>query len=519
MRSRTSASTLRGPRPPASLRGHSRRGGCCGVHCSPGASAPGLIAGFMRSPVRVAVGGLSGGLGPRPHCGLSIGEQFRYGFVVALRGPRPPASLREGTSEDEEDRHPGDSPGASAPGLIAGCTRPGTPRPRRGRLSGGLGPRPHCGSPNCGFIDAWSTPSPGASAPGLIAGVQGGAEPDPAGADSPGASAPGLIAGTPPSTAPDSPAAPLRGPRPPASLRAGMAARSRPGWAPLSGGLGPRPHCGITNDVVDAVSTSPLSGGLGPRPHCGRECLTAHGMVELDTLRGPRPPASLRGQRSRAGRTPIRTLRGPRPPASLRGHVAWLHRNVPTTPLRGPRPPASLRGHSLRRRRPVDGMLSGGLGPRPHCGVNVSGTHVDRCWSLRGPRPPASLRANLFGVGDARRRRLSPGASAPGLIAGTSPITRPPSSPPWAASPGASAPGLIAGTVAAKPWSGNGALSGGLGPRPHCGPHRRNRLRRHVVALRGPRPPASLRGQHRRRCRAVDVVLSGGLGPRPHCGP
>ncbi len=333
--------------------------------CSPGASAPGLIAGVISMSAAAA--------------------------VMALRGPRPPASLRGrgGRPQSRRQRH---SPGASAPGLIAGKASTSDTDADSKPLSGGLGPRPHCG-------------------------VTGETHDQPDARGSPGASAPGLIAGW--SAAPTSvvECLPLRGPRPPASLRvAGPAARpaswrSSPGASapgliaggrsrcstrhmgvPLSGGLGPRPHCGLLHAEHGASGIAPLSGGLGPRPHWGGGGTAAAGPDREEALSGglgPRPHCGCT-----AG-DPVVGLRLPSP---------------------GPRPPASLRGPADHRRHPISGCSPGASAPGLIAGWSRPPGRTRRLSALRGPRPPASLRVHrldpmMLFVAD------SPGASAPGLIA------------------------------------------------------------------------------------------------------
>ncbi len=133
-----------------------------------------------------------------------------------------------------------------------------------------------------------------------------------------------------------------------------------------------RSHKVDASRATKGQNVAPLSGGLGPRPHCGMRSSVNCGISASRALRGPRPPASLRGR-------------------LLAGVVV------------------------------ADAGLSGGLGPRPHCGV---GDFVPGCpiQALRGPRPPASLRDVDRDDSDDGVRVVSPGASAPGLIAGSQPL-------------------------------------------------------------------------------------------------
>ncbi len=208
---------------------------------SPGASAPGFIAAYSATRRCIVPSRVTGGFGPRLHCGTLDDVYTRLnaegspgasapGFIAAIscaggtpwptrghRGLRPPASLRRGTLlRGRGGRHR--SPGASAPGFIA-ATGGRCGAPARHLVTGGFGPRLHCG---------WRL---GVEVPSVTTSHRG--------------------LRPPASLRPElrrhrrRGCGRHRGLRPPASLRQrGGARRGRAPW-PVTGGFGPRLHCGL----------------------------------------------------------------------------------------------------------------------------------------------------------------------------------------------------------------------------------------------------------------------------------
>ena len=214
----------------------------CGQR-SPGASAPGFIA--APHPVPRRGGPVPGHRGLRPPASLRplAGRSARSPCGPGHRGLRPPASLRPGTVVGHLQAMPDRSPGASAPGFIAAVSgTPGLRSPRR-RVTGGFGPRLHCGRVRVEVRDD----------------VRAG----------------------------------HRGLRPPASLRRDLAGTAR---RPVGRGhRGLRPPASLRHSPGRAVrhAGGAVTGGVGPPRHCGDP---QEGTVECacGRHRGLRPPASLR---------------------------------------------------------------------------------------------------------------------------------------------------------------------------------------------------------------------------------